>query len=268
MIFDTHCHCFWHGLTQRQEELRRNMLAQNVTRSVQIGTSWETSLEALNMARAWGSDTWCAAGIHPSDCQDMPEDAATPLAEKLEDLIQSNRDKIVAVGETGLDYYHVSRKKSEIQKRTQVAFFSAQAELAKKLNLPVVIHSRNAAGDTIFKIKEYGIKKAVIHCYSENVPFAQELMEWSDGIYFSFSGILTYKNAAAVQETARNLPLGKILVETDAPFLVPQCVRNSYRENEPTFTKYVMDYLKELRSEPAELVEQTVWQNSNAFFGV
>jgi TatD DNase family protein len=175
---------------------------------------------------------------------------------------------VVAVGETGLDYYHLTRGREAIQKRTQQAFLAAHADLARRYNLPLVIHTRNATVDIIAQIKECGITRATMHCFSENTAFAQELISWSDGISFSFSGVVTYKNALAVQEAARVLPLNRILAETDAPFLVPQCIRNAYSENEPAFTKHVMDFLKGLRSEPADVVEQTIWENSNSFFGI
>jgi TatD DNase family protein len=268
MIFDTHCHCFWHGLEQRQDELRRNMQLHNVIRSVQIGTSVETSLQALKIAQDWGPDAWCAAGIHPSDCQDMPDNSMQRSIDQLEDIVRTNRDKVVAIGETGLDYYHLNRGREEKQKSAQKAFFSAHAGLARHFNLPLVIHTRNATVDIIAQIKEFGVTRAVMHCFSEDAAFAQELISWSSGIYFSFSGVVTYKNASAMQEAARALPLNRILVETDAPFLVPQCIRNVSRENEPAFTKHVMDFLKGLRSEPADVVEQTIWENSNSFFGI
>ena len=154
------------------------------------------------------------------------------------------------------------------QKRTQRVFFAAQAELSLRMNLPLIIHTRDAADDTVALLKEYGIRRAVIHCYSESPAFAERLLDWSDGIYFSFSGILTYARSVPVQETARRLPLSRILVETDAPFLVPQAVRDKFSTNEPAFTRYVMDSLKTLRPEPAEEVEQTVWDNSNRFFEI
>jgi len=117
-------------------------------------------------------------------------------------------------------------------------------------------------------IKTIGVKRAVIHCFSENLDFAQELLGWSDDIYISFSGSLTYKNTLALKETARALNLERILVETDAPFLVPQAVRGEFSINEPAFTRHVMDCLKTLRTESGEMVEKTVWNNSNRFFGI
>jgi TatD DNase family protein len=268
MIFDTHCHGYWNGLLHRQEQVLRNMRAEGVVRSVQIGTGMEKSRTALALSRTWGPETWCAAGIHPSGCQDIPASSAPELMAQLEELIRANRDKMVAVGETGFDYFHLTRGKEAQQKQAQRVFFSAQAELAVRLNLPVVIHTRDAAADTIALIKKHGVRRAVIHCFSEDLAFAQELKEWSDGIYFSFSGILTYKRATPVQEAARMLPLNRILVETDAPYLVPQVLRDQFTVNEPAFTRHVMDFLKTLRSEPAEEVEVTVWENSNTFFGI
>ena len=124
---------------------------------------------------------------------------------------KANRDKVVGIGETGLDYFHLTSGREEIQKQTQRAFFRAQASLALRLELPLIIHTRDAAADTIAQIKESGIRRAVIHCFSENPPFARELLAWSDEIYFSFSGILTYKNSVAVKDTARSLRLDQSL---------------------------------------------------------
>jgi TatD DNase family protein len=268
MIFDTHCHGYWRGLSPRRDEVRRNMQSAGVVRSVHIGTDLDRSRDSLALAREWGADTWCTAGIHPTGCQDMAEDSAPMHMTQLEELIQGNRDKVVGIGETGLDYFHTTRGRKESQKKVQQAFFRAHGALALRLDLPLIIHTRDAAADTITWIKESGIQRAVIHCFSENEAFARELMSWSGEIYFSFSGILTYKRSTAVQDAARSLPLDRILVETDAPFLVPQAVRDTVSTNEPAFTRHVMDFLKTLRREPGDVVEQTVWQNSNRFFGI
>jgi TatD DNase family protein len=268
MIFDTHCHGYWRGLAHRRDEVRRNMQSAGVVRSVHIGTDIARSRDSLALARDWGADTWCTAGFHPTGCQDQPEDSAPGYMEQLEEIIQGNRDKIVGIGETGLDYFHTTRDKKEAQKKAQQAFFRSHAALALRLDLPLIIHTRDAAADTIALIKESGIKRAVIHCFSENEAFARELMAWSGEIYFSFSGILTYKRSVAIQDAARSLPLDRILVETDAPFLVPQAVPDAFSTNEPAFTRHTMDFLKSLRGEPGDAVEQAVWKNSNRFFRI
>jgi TatD DNase family protein len=266
MIFDVHCHGYLNGLKHRQSQVRENMRAANVARSIQVGVDWEMSRMALDLARNWGDQTWCSVGFHPTSSQNSPGSSTREWAAQLEALIRDNRDKVVAVGEIGFDYYHLTPGKEPIQKKAQLDFFRAQAELSIGLDLPAVIHSRNAADETILQLKKCGVKRAVIHCFSEDLAFAQELLAWSDDIYFSFSGILTYKNAIGVRNAAANLPLERILVETDAPFLVPQAARDSCKVNEPAFTRHVMDCLKTLRCESGDAVEQTVWDNSNRFF--
>ena len=268
MIFDTHCHGYWEGLAHREEEVLRNMHSAGVMRSVQIGTDLESSQQALDLARRWGRDTWCTAGVHPTDCQRFPANSIKESIGNLEKLVLANRDKIVGIGESGLDYFHLTRSTREEQKQIQQSFFRAHAALALRLDLPLIVHTRDAAGDTLESIKNAGVHRAVIHCFSEDLQFAQDLLAWSDEIYFSFSGILTYKNAAAVQHAARSLRLDRILVETDAPFLVPQAVRGKFDANEPAFVRHVLDYLKSLRDEPPDVVEQTVWENSNRVFRI
>ncbi|MDM7995142.1 MAG: TatD family hydrolase [Acidobacteriota bacterium] len=268
MIFDTHCHGYWHGLVHRQPELRDHMRAEGVARSVHIGTDVDKSLAALALARRWGADTWCTVGFHPTGCQNLRAGSAKGYVDELERIARNNPDKVVGIGETGFDYFHLTGGDRDLQKRTQREFFQAQAEVALRLDLPLIIHTRDAAADCLAVLRETGIKRCVIHCFSESLAFAQRLLEWSDEIYFSFSGILTYARATSVQETARALPLDRVLVETDAPFLVPQAVRRTARDNEPAFTRHVMDFLKTLRPEPAEIVEQAVWDNSNRFYRV
>jgi TatD DNase family protein len=268
VIFDTHCHAYWRGLENREDEVRANMSAAGVRGSIQIGADIESSRIALDTAIRWGSDTWCTVGIHPSDCQNLPVDSCETIILELERLRESRIDKVVGIGETGLDYHHLTPGKESSQKETQSAFFAAQTRLAQRLELPLVIHTRDAAADTVRLIKENNVRRAVIHCFSEDSRFAEELMNWSEDIYFSFSGILTYRNARSIQDAAIYLPLDRILVETDSPFLVPAGARNERGVNEPAFTRYVLDFLKTLRAEPPEIVEETVWKNSHAFFNI
>lgn len=268
MIFDTHCHGYWKGLGDRQAEVRRNMLEAGVLRSVQIGADYASSLDALALARDWGEQTWCTAGLHPTDCQDCAPESVPGWMEKLGELARRNRDKVVGIGETGLDYYHLKPGREEAGKRVQRVFFAAQAELARRLDLALVIHTRDASADMLALMRTLPIGRAVIHCYSQDPDFARALMELPGEIYFSFSGVLTYKNARSVQQTARELPLDRILVETDAPFLPPQSVRNRVSVNEPAFTRHVLEFLQTLRDEPAGEVERAVWDNSNRAFRI
>lgn len=188
------------------------------------------------------------------------------MTTSLEELLVQNREYVVAIGEIGFDYYHLDAEKQEEQKETQRLLFFAMTGLALKYNLPVVIHTREARADTIRYIKESGIRKAIIHCFSEDYEFAQELMEYSDGIYFSFSGILTYKKSLAIQEAARLLPLEKVLIETDAPFLSPQVVRGTI--NESANVRHTLDFLQDLRSESDSEIERIVFENSLRVYGI
>jgi TatD DNase family protein len=176
-------------------------------------------------------------------------------------MIIENRDIIVAVGETGFDHHYLDGSdggkisvdmanlspKAREQIENQKHWWLAQWKLAKKYDLPLVIHTRDARDATLDFMKKNSINRCVMHCFSEDWDFAGELLDFSSEIYFSFSGILTYKNAPKIQEAASKIPLSRILIETDSPFLAPQPVRGT--TNEPANTAYVLDKLLELRTE-------------------
>lgn len=195
-------------------------------------------------------------------------------------MILENREKIVAVGECGFDFHYIDgtdngkipadlnnlSDKAKAQIENQKNWFLAQWELAEKYDLPVVIHTRDARDATFEFMEKYNIYRAVMHCYSENTDFAQKLMDFSEDIYFSFSGILTYKKSFEVQETAKMLPLEKILIETDAPFLAPQVVRGQVCE--PAFTRFTLEKLSEIREIPVEELESQIYENSKKFYSL
>lgn len=278
MIFDTHSHLYFDQLVPREEEIVANMKTLGVTHSVQIGCDIPSSISAIHLAKKY-PNFYATVGFHPVDAQDpttrktRSSEAGNELPTTREDiiaemrkLIEENRPHIVAIGETGLDYHYLEEGKSDIQRAEQYFWFETQAQLARDYGLPLVIHSRDAAADTIKYLKLYGIKHAVIHCFSEDWNFASELLDYSDEIYFSFSGILTYKNAPLTQEAASKIPLDRILIETDAPFLTPVPKRGEM--NEPGFTKYVLDKLQELRNEDPEEVKRVVFENSLRFYQI
>lgn len=198
--------------------------------------------------------------------QDVDPQDVVSILSQMETIIRNNPDNIVAVGETGLDFYHLEEKEADKQRKRQYFWFEMQVDLAKKYGLPLVIHTRNARNEMIKAIKDFEIKDAVIHCFSEDYEFAKELMEYSDGIYFGFSGIVTYKSAKSVQEAASLIPLDRLLIETDAPFLAPTPKRGEV--NEPAYVAYVLDTIKNLRSEDPETIEKTVFENSKRFYGI
>ena len=279
MIFDTHAHSYFDGLRERETEVFANMLASNVTHSVQIGCDLVSSIAAIALAKRH-PNTYATVGFHPTDAQD-PEtrkirssgsDTKTPetsegIIEAMRNLIENNKGVVVAIGETGLDYYHLTPGKESRQKAEQDFWLAAQVSLAREFDLPLVIHSRDAAEETLGFIKQFDIRRAVIHCFSQDWAFAEELLRFSEGIVFSFSGILTYPSAKAIAEVAGKLPLDRILVETDAPFLSPAPKKRT-EINESANVKHTLDFLKTLRSEDPETVERTVFKNSCAFYGI
>jgi TatD DNase family protein len=198
-------------------------------------------------------------------------------------MILENREYIVAIGETGFDHHYLDgteeigdrrkeidrnnlSEKAREQIENQKQWWLAQWELAKRYDLPLVIHTRDARDATAGFMIEHGINRAVIHCYSEDPAFAQRLMGFSDEIYFAFGGILTYKKSEEVQATAQMLPLNRIILETDAPFLAPQPVRGQVCE--PAYTRYTLEKLIELRTESTEEIERVVYENSLRFYGI
>ncbi len=267
MIFDTHVHGYWEGLAERRGELLESMRAAGVARTAQIGANWETSEKAVEAARAWGPGHVATVGFHPSDCQDLPPFSAEAWVSKFEKLAVDNRDVVRGIGEIGLDYHHLEPGREDAQKLAQHAFFRAQCALADRLGLPAVIHTRNAALDTLRALAEYGPRKFVLHCFSEDLAFARSAMALPGReAYVSFSGILTYKKSDAQREAAKALPLDRIMVETDSPFLPPQAVRKEKKTCEPAFVRYVLDELQALRAEPHPEVEKAVWDNANRFY--
>ena len=156
--------------------------------------------------------------------------------------------------------------KAREQIENQKYWWLAQWELARKYDLPLVIHTRDARNATLEYMIQNHIDRCVMHCFSEDLDFAQKLLDFSDEIYFSFSGILTYKKSEAIQEVARSISLDRILVETDAPFLSPQAVRGTV--NEPANTRYTLEKLIELRTESPEEIEKQVYENSLRFYNL
>ncbi len=262
MIFDTHAHCYWDTIEPRIEDIVSNMMKNNVTKAVQIGCDIETSQKAIDLAIRFPGIFYATVGYHPETAQDISHS----IVSDFEKLIVENRDYIVAIWETGFDYHYLTLWEENIQKANQEKWWLIQWKLAQKYNLPLVIHTRDARDATLEFMIQHNINRAVIHCYSEDPEFAQKLVELSSEIYFAFGWILTYKKSESVQETAKMLPLNRILLETDAPFLSPQLVRGTV--NEPAHTRYILDRLCEIRTESSQEIEDTIYENSLRFYTI
>ena len=264
MFIDTHCHPYMAREKQLQDILR-NFERSDGKYLVSIWTDINTSLQSVALAINYDyiySTVW----IHPTDVLKSTHTIEQDI-QILEKYIKNNPENIVWIWETWLDYYWVSKDPFELaeQKKLQEEYFIAHIHLAKKYNLPVIIHNRDSWTDVLRILKENNCTNFIIHCFSENLDFAKKCFEISPSAMMSFSWIVTFKNAKEIAHTAAHIPLENILVETDAPFLTPAPHRGK-QENEPAYTQHVLDKIIELRNESATQITQTIFNNSLKIF--
>ncbi len=236
-----------------------------VTHAIQIGCDMDSSQQAIDLARGYPDVFRATVGIHPNECDKYDISYIENMIKNIDRMIQENRDYVVGIGETGLDFHYLPDDSLWDRERQRISW-KLQSELARHYALPLIIHSRDARDETLDFIRENRLNNIIMHCYSENLLLAQEILDIVPEVYFSFSGIITYPKSNAIQEAAKYLPLERILVETDAPFLSPQPVRGTV--NEPANVRYVLEKLCDLRDEPAELIEHTVYANSKRVYGL
>ena len=258
MLYDTHCHPNL-AKNKNKIEIINNFLEENPEGFLNIiWTDLEKSKNVIELSKKFDR-AFCSIWIHPCDISNL--DIKNTI-KNLEKLYLENKEKIVAIWECWLDYYWEKDKKEEQKK-----FFKAQIKLAEKYNLPIIIHNRESRDDIYKILEETNFKNFIFHCYSENLEYAQKLLKLSPNCKISFSGIVTFKNAKEIQETAKNIPLKNILVETDSPYLTPTPHRWK-QENEPAFTKYVLEKIIELRDEEPKKIKKTIFENSLEMFWI
>ncbi|MDD2907430.1 MAG: TatD family hydrolase [Candidatus Gracilibacteria bacterium] len=274
-IIDTHCHPYLNKI-KNKDDIINNFFSNGGEYMIVIGTNLETTKESLDIAKI-NPKIFATMGIHPCDIGEL-EVENTIL--ELENIYRENSEKIVGLGECGLDYYWLYKnlensnlsddEKEKIVERTkekQKLFFIKQIELAKKLDLPIIIHNRNSKEDILEILEKTEFKNFIFHCYSEDLDYAKKLIELSPDCKISFSGIVTFSNAKEIQQTAKNIPLKNILAETDSPYLTPTPFRGK-EENEPIFTRYVIEKIASLRGENYDYVENEIYNNSVKTFKI
>lgn len=260
MIFETHAHLDDARFDEDREEVLASLPEKGIKRVINVGASIESTKTTLALAGAH-DDVYAAVGVHPSDIEGLNEETFAWLTE------QTGLSKTVAVGEIGLDYYW--DKEPEVQER-QRYWFRRQLELAKQAELPVIIHSRDAAEDTMRILKEFGqweIKSrpkacGVIHCYSYSPQMAREFVKM--GYYIGVGGVVTFKNAKKLKETVQAIPLERILLETDCPYMAPEPHRG--KRNDSGYLPYIVEKIAELKGVTREEVEQVTWDNAMRLF--
>ncbi len=269
MIIDTHTHIYLN-----KKYLEKDIISwlknDKIEKIISIGIDLETSKKCIELAKENEGIIYATVWIHPTEVWQYKHDLKGTI-NQLERLILENLPYIKWIWECGFDFYRIDKDNFETEKQIQEEFFKAQIELAKKYSLPIIIHTRNAKEETLQVLKDMEAKKFVLHCFSEDLDFAFKAIYYSEECMISFSGIVTYKSATEVQKTAANIPLERILVETDCPFLPPQPVRG--QENIPNNTKYNLEKVFELRQknekkETFKEIEKQVYENSIHFFNL
>jgi TatD DNase family protein len=266
MYTDSHCHLTMPELAGDLPAVRAAMAAAHVTRALCISTTMEEFPQVRDLAQRF-DNLWASVGVHP-ECEDVHEPSENELVAAAAD------PRVIAIGETGLDYYQMDERKggrAVADLTWQHTRFRNHIRAARRANKPLVIHTRAAAEDTLRILHEEGVGQGggtwdqspgVFHCFTENAAVAEAALAM--GFYISFSGIVTFKNARDVQDVARDVPSERILIETDAPYLAPVPMRG--KTNSPAYVPYVAAKLAELRGTTPEVIGATTSANFDALF--
>jgi TatD DNase family protein len=246
MFVDSHCHIDFPELALRIDEVLGNMASNQVTHALLVCVNLEDWPRVQALAEAY-DNIYASVGVHPDHNEGAPLDEA--------DLLQrAGNPKVVAIGETGLDYYRLTGDLGWQQER-----FRTHIRAARSCRKPLIIHTREAAEDTLRIMREEGAQDigGVMHCFTESWDVAQQAMDL--GFYISISGIVTFKNAIALKEVARKIPLDRLLIETDSPYLAPVPYRG--KTNEPAFVKHVAEEIARIKELPVETVAEASTAN-------
>ncbi len=250
MLFDTHAHLNDNRFDDDRGALISLLPSKNVSTVVNIGDSVEASKESIALAKEYPF-IFATVGIHPHWAKEVTYE----MLKEIEDL--AKEDKVVAIGEIGLDYHYDNSPKN-----VQAKVFRAQMDIAKKLNMPVVIHSREATQDTIEILKEYPEVIGIVHSYSGSSETARILVDM--GYYLSFNGVATFKNAHKTREVLLNVPKDRVLIETDCPYLTPEPHRG--KRNDPSLVQYVANQIADLWGMSIEEVERITMENGKKIY--
>ena len=252
MIFDTHAHYDDDAFDEDRDTLLGEIFSSGICCITDVGASVKSSKSAVALSKEW-PQIYAAVGVHPDSTADMTEEDI----ETLRSLAQEK--KVVAIGEIGLDYYWDNSPR-EVQKK----WFERQLELAREVDLPVIIHSREAAKDTMDIMREAAKagNTGVIHCYSYAAPMAKEYI--SMGFFIGIGGVLTFKNARVIKEVASEIPLSSIVLETDSPYLAPVPYRG--KRNNSMYLKEVVKQLAQIKQVSEETVITTTLANAKRLY--
>ncbi|MGN6279214.1 MAG: TatD family hydrolase [Sphingomonas sp.] len=253
MLADSHCHLNYKGLAEEQQAVLERARARGVTAMLNISTR-ESEWDAVLSTATREPDVWATVGIHPHEADQHPHVDTAKLVER------AQHPRVVGIGESGLDYYY-----DHSDRARQQASFRAHIAAARETGLPIVVHTRDAEDDTAQILREEmgkGAYPGVIHCFTASQAFADIALDL--GFYISISGIVTFKNAKNLQATSASLPIERLLIETDAPFLAP--VPHRGKTGEPSFVADTAAFLADLRGDDLEQLKDVTARNFHTLF--
>jgi TatD DNase family protein len=250
-IIDSHCHINFPELIEDIDGVLERMAENQVSKALCVSVTLEKFPEVLSLAKAH-EHIYASVGVHPDH-----ESGEEPTVERLVSLSQD--PKVVAIGETGLDYF-----RTEGDVAWQRDRFRVHIRAARQTDKPLIIHTREAGDDTLSILKDEGegLVRGVMHCFTETLEFARASIDL--GFFISFSGIITFKNAQAIRDVAKVIPLESILIETDSPYLAP--VPNRGKTNEPSYVRYVLEEVARVKELPVDAVAQATTKNFHCLF--
>jgi len=258
MYFDTHVHYNDKRYNDDRDELMKELKAAGITHIINVSYSISSAKYALGMVDKYSSGNiypsiYVSVGVHPHDAKTMTDDTVTELEKLLE------HPKVVAVGETGLDYFYDHSPRVVQQER-----FREQLELARRVNLPVVIHTRDATEDTLQIMKDYRDLSCVFHCFPGSWETAKIILDM--GWHLSFTGVVTFKNARRALEVIEKMPLDRLMLETDCPYMTPVPFRG--KRNSSLYLPYIAGKIAEVRGTTVEEIARVTMENGAQFFRI
>ena len=252
MIFDSHAHYDDHRFDEDRDELIASLWTHGIGKVINIGSDLASIENVLSLVETY-PEFYGSVGIHPSDTKDLTEEDMVYLKKF------AAKDGIVAIGEIGLDYYY-EEPEINIQKK----WFHRQLDLAEETGLPVIIHSRDACRDTLDILKERKRVIGVVHCFSYTKETAEEYLKM--GYYIGIGGVLTFKNAKKLKEAVEVIPMDRILLETDCPYLAPEPHRGT--RNSSLMLPYVIEEIARIKNLEPKQVEDATWENAHRLFHI
>ena len=248
-IFDTHAHYLREDFAQDLEPLLQSLPGRGVERVIAVGYSLESSREEAALARRYDY-IWAAAGIHPENCADLPSDWESELRRIL------SEERVCALGEIGLDYHY-----PDPPKQTQIPVFERQLELAAEMDMPVIIHSRDASENTMSILRRYK-PRGVVHCFSGSAETAAEVVRL--GMYVGFTGVLTFKNAKKALAACAAVPIDRLLLETDSPYMSPEPHRGE--KSDSSMIRFTAAKMAEIKGVSTEEMIEIANRNGRRLF--